>query len=238
MKIDNVCINNYKTKTNANNRTTPTFQAIHPTRYYLKCADGQYRKVTSKEIIQHLQKKVISWLNKATNDNKRIIEGNPRKVNHKETQQEQIMRTNLERFFIENDKDFASRRVAKSVYVGFDTFMRPYILTGKTIDCACSGKSIGKAHKQINESRQYAQTYYGLGAKEAEQYISPSAKSTLAKAKEDYHKENANMISKLMGDKNIDKATVNFYFTAIPDGKKSRPEYQLVETIWQKYMMS
>jgi hypothetical protein len=238
MKIDNVCINNYKTKTNANNRTTPSFQAIHPTRYYLKCADGQYRKITSNEIIQYLQKKIISWLNKATNDNKRIIEGNPKKVNHKETPQEQAMRLNLERFFIANDKDYASRRFAKSVYLGSDNYMQPYILTGKTIDFANDGKSIGKAHKQINESRQYAQTYYGLDAKEAEQYVSPSAKMGLAKAKEEYHRENENLVSKLMRDKNMDTSTVNFYFTTVPDGKKSRPKYQLVEAIWQKYMMS
>jgi hypothetical protein len=237
MKIENVCMNNYS-KTNVNNRTTPSFQAIHPTRYYIKCADGQYRKVTNNDTVQYLQKKIISWLNKTLNDNKRLIEGNPRKVSHKETQHEQYMRANLERFFMANDKDYASRRVAKSIYVDSDNSLYPYIVTGKTTDFACNGRPIGKAHKQMNESREYVQTYYGLGAKEAEQYISPAVKRCLAKAKENYHRENENLVRKLMADTSEDRATVNFYFSSIPDGKKARPKFQLENAIWQKFMIS
>jgi hypothetical protein len=171
------------------------------------------------------------------NDNKRMLEGNPRKVNSKESQQEQRMRMKLEQFFTENDKDYAVRKEAKSIYVDLEKSLTPYIITGKTTDLACHGKPIGKAHKQLNESREYAQNYYGLAAKDAEQYVSPAAKRLLAQAKENYHKENLVLVQKLMSENSTDKATVNFCFTTVPETKKARPKYQLADVVWQKYMM-
>jgi hypothetical protein len=236
MKIEKTCINSYD-KTNYNRPKAPSFQAIHPANYYIKDVNGQCHKVTNKDTIQYLQKKIISWLNKTLNDYKRSIEGNPRKVNPKESQQDKNLRNCLEKFFAENDKDYAVRKEAKSIYIDYGDSFYPYIITGKTTDLASHGKPIGKAHKQLNESREYVQTYYGLGAKDAEQYVSPAVKRLLAQAKENYHKENLALVHKLMAQKDTDKATVNFCFTTIPESKKVRPKYQLENVKWQKSML-
>ena len=44
---------------NLQNKSTPTFGAIHPCLYYVKSGDGSYRMVTDGDLIKNtLQKKI------------------------------------------------------------------------------------------------------------------------------------------------------------------------------------
>lgn len=230
MKIEKV---NYNYK-------SPTFEAIHPSRYFIKCEDGHFCQVTNPDTIRALQGKVIKWLNQPKNDAQRLIEGNPRKTKTSETAAQKAMKERLISFFQNNDSDYKKRQVVKSVYLspkGRDT-VSPYILTGDTVDLAGDGKPIGKVHGNIRESREYMRAYYGISEEQASRYVSAVDANRLSQAKADYHRQSEECVRKLMQDEKVDRSIINLYFEPVI-GKKSKKKvsFNLVNAIFQKIMI-
>ncbi len=228
MKIDKV---NYK---------SPTFEAIHPSRYFIKCEDGHFRQVTNPDTIRTLQGRVVKWLNQPMHDAQRVMDGNPRKTKSSETAAQKAMKERLIRFFTNNDSDYKKRQVVRSVYLspkGRES-VSPYVLTGDTVDLAGDGKPIGKVHGNIREAREYMRTYYGISEEQASRYVSASDANRLSQAKADYHRQSEDCVRKLMQDENVDRSTINFYFEPVI-GKKSKNgvKFNLLNAIFQKIMI-
>jgi hypothetical protein len=217
MKVESICITNRNNATHVK-KQNPSFQAIHPANYFIKSQDGNYLRVTNTNIIQALQKKVISLLNRTINADEHIIDGTFYKV-RKESAHLQKQRKALENFFAENDKDYATRKYAKSIYIKTYKNIEPFIVTGKTTEITANGKSISKAYQKINEAKQVAQAYYGISEKDSERFVTSADKKTLEQAKENYHKENEIAIKKIIDDNKTDKSTVNFYFSPSVENK-------------------
>lgn len=239
MKIDNFNygINNYNLKKNI---SQPSFSSIHPSRYFIRCEDGKFRQVTNNDTIKSLQRKIVGWLNKSLHDNKRLLEGRMAKVAKKESESAKSMRERLMRFFLNNDRDFSARRVVKSVYIdSTGGKVSSYILTGNTVDLAGDGKSIGKVHSKIKESRDFARTYYGVSEETASKYTSAADARRLSQARADYHRQSEECVKKLMADEKVDRSTINLYFQPVINGKKKKglPEFELVNAVLQKYMI-
>ena len=221
-------------------RQNPSFKAIHPSVYFIRCADGQFRRPTNPNVIKLLQRKIISWLNKPMNDTRRITDGKGLRVNKSETSLEKSMKERLVRFFMSNDKDYFTRREVRSVYITpiEGGKVSPYILTGSTVDMAGDGKSIGKIHGKIRESRDFIMDYYGATAEQARSYVSASDARSLSMAKADYHKQSEECVRKLMKDGTVDKSVMEFFFEPVitPKSKKVS-KYNLVNVILKKYMI-
>ncbi len=227
-------------KINKMNYHNPTFVAIHPSRYFIRCEDGHFRQITNPDTIRSLQGKVIKWLNQPMYDAQRTLEGAPRKVKKNESVEEKALKDRLIRFFVNNDKDYRKRQVVKSVYLspqGRES-VSPYILTGDTVDLAGDGKPIRKVHNNIRESREYMKAYYGVSDEQASRYISASDANRLSQAKSDYHRQSEECVRKLMRDENVDRSTINLYFEPVI-GKKSKKavKFNLVNAIFQKIMI-
>ncbi|MCM1339207.1 MAG: hypothetical protein NC191_06015 [Muribaculaceae bacterium] len=219
---------------------TPSFEAIHPTRYFFKCEDGQFRQVTNADTIRLLQGKIVKMLNKAMNEARRAAEGKAVRVNKSETSTEKSIRERLINFMINNDRDYAQRRAVKSVYVSGaqGELMRPYILTGHTVDLGGDGKSIGKIHGKIRETRDFVRSYYGLSDTQASTYVSAADARRLSEAKADYHNQSAQCVRNLMADKRVDKAPIDFYFEPqlTPKSKKVS-KFNLVNAILKRFLI-
>lgn len=219
-------------------RQAVSFEAIHPTKYYLRCADGQFHRVTNPDLIRRLQGRVVTWLNKSMHDSRRALEGNPRKVKSSETSAEKAMRERLVKFFVDNDKDYAKRSAVKSSYIGPKDKVSTYILTGDTVDLAGDGKPIGKVHSNIRETREFMRSYYGISEEQANNYVSMSDALRLSQAKADYHKQSEEAVGKLMKNETIDRSTVVFYFSPIVGKKSKKPsKFELVNAMFQKIMI-
>jgi chaperonin GroEL (HSP60 family) len=140
------------------------------------------------------------------------------------------------RFFIANDRDYATRKEVASVYLDKN---RSYMLTGNTVDRIGDGKPIGKAYGQIRETQDYMRNYYGYSNEEARHYVSPADKLKLDMAKEAYFKETETAVQNLIANPRVNKSYLDFYFEPIV-GKKSHKlkGFNLIDVAFKNFLSS
>jgi hypothetical protein len=222
------------------NRSNPTFSAIHPTRFFIKCEDGQFRQVTNSNTIKNrLQRKIVTWLNKATNDRKRKLEGKTVKVNKNENPEERNLRDRLVRFVLRHDKDYASRQEVTSIYLEPNGKFFSYLLTGDTVKCAGEGKPIGKVLSEIKTKQDFMRTYYGYSNEQARSYITPNDEKKLKQVKEDYFRQSETAVRNLMANQNVDKSYLDLYFEPIIGKRSKTPKgFKLINAAFKNFMNS
>ena len=114
-----------------------SFQAVHPTRYYVRCEDGTFHHVVNSDVVKTLQRKLVTWLNKDYHDTIRLTTGKPVK---NESVGEKTIRERIVRFFRNRDIDYREKNIVRS----FNTTnvlreTESYILTGKSANIIVKG---------------------------------------------------------------------------------------------------
>lgn len=213
MKADNKLYYKNIYKPMSVNRQNPSFCAVHPANYFVKNANGILEEITDEHTVKHLQRKLIGWLNKIQNDFKRGYNSNLRK----ETEQDKNLRERLVRFFVNNDKDYANRRIARSFYYKKqDGKTVPFIFTGYSTDMVESaGKRIGQTRRAIKMS--FANETELDKAKTA--YFQSVTEKTIDEMAKDFPKD----------------TIFNAYYSRVTKGKKVT--YQLYNAEFKKRMI-
>ena len=77
MNIQPISVNSY----NNQNKSKPSFGAIHPCLYYVKKGEQSYQLVTDADLIKNtLQKKIVTWLNRNYNARMKAATGSSVKL--------------------------------------------------------------------------------------------------------------------------------------------------------------
>src|SRR5574344_1317932 len=202
----------YKSK---NNNINPSFGAIHPSKYFLKCEDGSNVEITSGELLKTLQRKLVGWLNKLHNDATNIMNGKSPKTLKSEKPEEKALRERLVRFFLNHDNDYANTRVVRSYYpMNYAEKGKQFILTGHSIHFVDdAAKPIGQVKGDIRAKAEILSEYYGIGNTKAKNYVHGEQDFDLKLAQKHYYE------------------SVEAYFTPKFKGKKIK--YELVDAYFK-----
>ena len=217
MKVNNVFQVSYNATV-----SKPSFGAIHPSKYYLKCEDGTFQEVVSSKVIKTLQRKLIVWLNKAHNDSLRVAQ--PAKKDA-----DKNIRERLVRFFVNRDKDYRTKSYARSFFTtNRQKRNKAYILTGRSAEIVeNAAKPIEKHHSDLKERAGIISDYNGIDFKEAKEYISKHSELERIAIIRDYHNKVRSTINKLLREYNPDNSLFEAYF--VPHIKGKNIKYELVD---------
>lgn len=226
MKIDNVYSASAK-------RQNPTFKAVHPSRYFIKCEDGEFHRATMSKVVKALQRKIITWLNKDFYANEKLLNGVAPKTT-KESEIDQKLRERLVKFFLGNDSDYKERKIAKSFYTTNKyNEQSSIILTGDSTDIVEEAvKPLGQLRKEIKTKKDIISHYYKVTVEEAKKYLSAKDVSDEKGAKKSFHNDVKKQISEILSSFDPKNTCFDAYFVPIVKGKKV--SYQLVDAKFQK----
>lgn len=226
MKIDNM----HSVSTTAQH---PSFKAVHPARYFIKCEDGEFHKATLPKTVKSLQRKIITWLNKEFYASEKRINGiAPKTV--KENEIDQKLRERLVKFFLGNDRDYKERQIAKSFYsTNKYNEQSAIILTGESTDILEEAvKPLGQVRKEIKTKKDLISHYYKVTIEEAKKYLSAKDYSDELGAKKSFHEDVKKQLSKILSVYSPKNTCFDAYFEPRINGKKV--SYELVDAKFHK----
>lgn len=224
MKVDNFSINTQSS-------VKPSFGAVHPAKYYIKCQDGVFREVSTAKTVKSLQRKLVTWLNKLHHDSKRIVNGEAPRVIKSETEKDKTLRERLVRFFTNRDKDYAERNVVNSFYENLeDGNINSYIFTGNSIDVIQNvAKPLGQIRGDIRERKNILTMYHGVDFNQADKYLPSAMVNDESIASKNYFNKVKNFIKKVFSNPNSQSVNSLFEAYFIPHIKGKNIKYELVD---------
>lgn len=225
MKVNGLGFQTSSYNTN-NNTETPTFTALHQSRYFLKCESGEFQEITSSKVIKGLQRKLVTWLNKLHNDSTKIMQGKTPKNLKSESLEEKTLRERLIRFFLNNDRDYFKHKVVRSFYTtDRNGAQKSYILTGDSISIVDeAAKPIGKKRGIIKHKTNVISEYYGIDIEKAKTYISEKEVLDVMEATRNYHNSVENAVNNILAKNRAEDTIFDAYFVPRQKGKNLVPE--------------
>ena len=208
----------------------PSFQAIHPTLFYLKVGENSYQQVTDPELVKSLQKKITTWLNHDYNIRLKELKGLPQKTKP-ETPETKAIRERITRFFVNRDQDFRYPNHDRALSY-FNTHMttgslRSYLFTGKSAEvldiCAEKIKDVQSQIKRLTSDLEH---FYGFKYSDAKERASKELEQELMLAKSNYHKRVLEVLSSPEEKANPVNTVFTAFFEPVTKGKKT--SYNLI----------
>lgn len=225
---------------NLQNKSTPTFGAIHPCLYYVKSGDGSYRMVTDGDLIKNtLQKKLVTWLNHNYNKRMKAAQGSSVK-SRPETPETKALRERLTRFFINRDEDYRTKgqdRTASYFNTDMTTgLVRPYIFTGKSIGIldSCADR-IKQVQSQIKRLTEDLQCFYGQKYADAKTKATAEFEPELMAAKAAYHETVMELLRSPAAKSDPKNTVFSAFFEETTKGKKKT--YTLVNANFEQRLV-
>lgn len=225
---------------NLQNKSTPTFGAIHPSLYYVKVGDGTYQMVMDSDLIKNtLQKKLVTWLNRDYNARMKAAQGSTVK-SKPETPETKALRERLTRFFINRDEDYRVKgqdRAASYFNTDMTTgLVRPYIFTGRSVSVLDScAERIKQVQAQIKRLTEDLQGFYGFKYAEAKAKAAAELDSELQAAKSAYHETVMELLRSPQAKSDPKNTIFSAFFEAKTKGKKTT--YELVNAKFEQRLV-
>lgn len=236
MNIQSINVTPY----NYQNKSTPTFGAIHPCLYYVKVGDGSYKMVTDPDLIKNtLQKKIVIWLNHDYNARMKAAQGSTVK-SKPETPATKALRERLTRFFINRDEDYRIKGQDRGAsYFNTDMttgLVRPYIFTGKSIGIldSCADR-IKQVQSQIKRLTEDLQGFYGFKYAEAKAKAAAEFEPELLAAKSAYHETVMELLRSPQAKSDPKNTIFSAFFEETTKGKKK--SYTLVNANFEQRLV-
>lgn len=222
MLVTAVSFQNPVSKENRKNNLKTSFTSVHPTVYFVKQKDGKYVQVTAKDTIKTLQRKIITWLNKAYNDANNMRNGKVPKASKSESNEDKILKMKLVRFFQMNDPDYAKRPFVRSYYTeNQNGKMYSFILSGPSCDLVeAAAKPIGRARGVIKTKKDNIINYFGVDEQRAKNYISRSEVNSIGEAAKNYRSDAEKIIKNLLSQNRPKDMRFEAYFAPYMKGKE------------------
>ena len=225
---------------NYQNKSTPTFGAIHPCLYYVKVGDGSYKMITDPDLIKNtLQKKIVIWLNHDYNARMKAAQGSTVK-SKPETPATKALRERLTRFFINRDEDYRIKgqdRAASYFNTDMTTgLVRPYIFTGKSIRIldSCADR-IKQVQSQIKRLTEDLQGFYGFKYADAKAKAAAEFEPELLAAKSAYHETVMELLRSPQAKSDPKNTIFSAFFEETTKGKKK--SYTLVNANFEQRLV-
>ena len=225
---------------NYQNKSTPTFGAIHPCLYYVKVGDGSYKMVTDGDLIKNtLQKKIITWLNHNYNKRMKMAQGSSVKA-RPETPATKALRERLTRFFINRDEDYRTKgqdRAASYFNTDMTTgLVRPYIFTGRSVSVLDScAERIKQVQSQIKRLTEDLQCFYGHKYADAKAKATSEFEPELMAAKAAYHETVMELLRSPAAKSDPKNTVFSAFFEETTKGKKK--SYTLVNANFEQRLV-
>lgn len=222
------------------NKSTPTFGAIHPCLYYVKVGDGSYKMVTDGDLIKNtLQKKIITWLNHDYNKRMKAAQGSSVK-SRPETPATKALRERLTRFFINRDEDYRTKgqdRAASYFNTDMTTgLVRPYIFTGRSVSVLDScAERIKQVQSQIKRLTEDLQCFYGQKYADAKTKATAEFEPELMAAKAAYHETVMELLRSPAAKSDPKNTVFSAFFEETTKGKKKT--YTLVNANFEQRLV-
>ena len=222
------------------NKSTPTFGAIHPCLYYVKVGDGSYKMVTDGDLIKNtLQKKIITWLNHDYNKRMKAAQGSSVKT-RPETPATKALRERLTRFFINRDEDYRTKgqdRAASYFNTDMTTgLVRPYIFTGRSVSVLDScAERIKQVQSQIKRLTEDLQCFYGQKYADAKAKATAEFEPELMAAKAAYHETVMELLRSPAAKSDPKNTVFSAFFEETTKGKKKT--YTLVNANFEQRLV-
>ena len=232
MKIDTVSVQNqYCTKNNV--YKTPSFEAIHPVRYFLKDEYGAAKQIRDGKVIKLLQRRLITWLNKPSNNAIRRSQG---KAPRAESAINRDLGQRFIRFFFNNDKDYSSKMLARSFYLDrAHGETDAYIFTGQSADIIdANAQKIVQAKSSINDKIGMICDQYGVSAEKAKSMFLGQDDVVLSDARRNYFHTIKEILGKRLAENNLKDTVLDVYYVPIKKGKNI--DYRLENAMLQHSM--
>lgn len=236
MNIQSISVTPY----NYQNKSTPTFGAIHPCLYYVKVGDGSYKMVTDPDLIKNtLQKKIVIWLNHDYNARMKAAQGSTVK-SKPETPATKALRERLTRFFKNRDEDYRIKGQDRGAsYFNTDMttgLVRPYIFTGKSIGIldSCADR-IKQVQSQIKRLTEDLQGFYGFKYAEAKAKAAAEFEPELLAAKSAYHETVMELLRSPQAKSDPKNTIFSAFFEETTKGKKK--SYTLVNANFEQRLV-
>lgn len=236
MNIQSINVTPY----NYQNKSTPTFGAIHPCLYYVKVGDGSYKMVTDPDLIKNtLQKKIVIWLNHNYNARMKAAQGSTVK-SKPETPATKALRERLTRFFINRDEDYRIKGQDRGAsYFNTDMttgLVRPYIFTGKSIGIldSCADR-IKQVQSQIKRLTEDLQGFYGFKYADAKAKAAAEFEPELLAAKSAYHETVMELLRSPQAKSDPKNTIFSAFFEETTKGKKK--SYTLVNANFEQRLV-
>jgi hypothetical protein len=232
MNIQSISVTPY----NYQNKSKPSFGAIHPTRYFEMVDENTYRQIVDADLIKNtLQKKIVTWLNHDYNARMKLRNGSTVK-SKPETPATKAIRERITRFFINNDSDyrkFGQDRASSYFNTNMNTgVMHSYLFTGESVNVLdVQAENIKNVQSQIKRLASDMQGYYGFKYDDAKARASKELEFDLAKAKSDYHEAVLSLLRDPKEKANPKNTVFNAFFLPITKGKKTT--YELVNATFE-----
>lgn len=222
MQIEKVSFNSY------DGYRKPSFGAIHPVRYFVKCEDGYFHKVVNTNKAKDLQRKLVGWLNKAYDETTLAVSENVQK--QKKDHSESALRKRFVRFFLGWDKDYARNKVVRSFYTeNSQREVRPYIISGDMVSVIDNeAKQIGRVKRDLKLKKETISYYYGVDMKNAEHYLSSEDKLREINTAKAFHDSINAKIDANMSLSKPENTMLDVYFVPYTT-KKNLVKYNLVD---------
>ena len=224
---------------NNQNKSKPSFGAIHPCLYYVKRGDKSYELITDAELIKNtLQKKIVTWLNRNYNARMKLATGSTVKMKP-ETPETKALRERLTRFFLNRDADYSVKgqdRVAS--YFNTDTqtgMVRPYIFTGQSVSTLDQlADRIVQVQSQIKRLTEDLHLY-GFKFSEAKAKASAELEHDLLAAKSSYHEEVMELLRSPQAKSDPKNTVFSAFFEETTKGKKK--SYKLINANFEQRLV-
>lgn len=236
MNIQPISVNSY----NNQNKSKPSFGAIHPCMYYVKKGEQSYELVTDSELIKNvLQKKIVTWLNR--NYNARVKAATGSTVKSKpETPETKALRDRLTRFFVNRDEDYRTKgqdRVASYFNTDSQTgLVRPYIFTGRSVSVLDTlADRIVQVQSQIKRLTDDLCGFYRMKYADAKVKASAELEYDLLAAKSAYHEEVMNLLRSPQAKCDPKNTVFSAFFEETTKGKKK--SYKLINANFEQRLV-
>ena len=232
MNIQSISVTPY----NYQNKSKPSFGAIHPTRYFEMVDENTYRQIIDADLIKNtLQKKIVTWLNHDYNARMKLLSGSTVK-SKPETPATKAIRERITRFFLNNDTDYSEvnqNRVSSYFNTDMKTgFVHSYLFTGRSVSFLdAQAEKIKNVQSQIKRLVSDMQGYYGFKYDDAKARASKELDFDLSKAKSDYHESVLNLLRSSQEKANPKNTVFNAFFLPVTKGKKTT--YELVNATFE-----
>lgn len=203
----------------------PSFESVHPSRYFIRLDNGSFTQVTDGNLIRTLQRRLITWLNKKDIAG---FEKPSKKPLSKAAEKERQLKDRLVKFFINNDNDYAHHRVVKSFYSDnrVTNTTQSYIFSGQHTQILDeAAKPIGRIKADIKNKIATACEEYCLSPQEAKLKLSGPEDEFLLSAKVNYYDIVNKYLSRSEVKTNPKNTVFDVYYVPVKKGKKL--DYQL-----------
>lgn len=222
MLVNVVSFYNPVSNESRSSRLKPSFTSVHPTVYFVRNQDGKYVQVTAKDTVKTLQRKIITWLNKAYNDANNVRNGKVPKSSKSESNEDKILKMKLVRFFQMNDPDYAKKPFVRSYYTeNQNGRMYSFILSGPSCDLVeAAAKPIGQARGAIKTKKDNIKSYFGIDEQKAKSYISKSDVNSISEAAKNYRSDAEKIIRNLLAQNRPKDMRFEAYFVPYMKGKE------------------